>query len=359
MPTLPNLGLVTPILGAARGTWDDSINACFALVDAHDHTSGKGVAVPVAGLDIDDDIVMGGNGLTGVGLVDFTSVAALSSGANVLFTSSADGELYWRTTGGTNVKLTDGTSINTTLVGGIVGDYSSVGAEVAFDDSDQAYTFKDQSSPTKKWATVACGPVRIYDEDTTESVYLEHRIDSSLASSYSLTWPAALPADAARLFINPSGALEYQSLTKTLMIPGNAFKELTGAPTDTLAAHTLLTNASEWRFGNSLTVLSAPLPVFAGDTIKSLTFYVNKASDTDNVLTVSLHTYSITTGAITSSSTATLTTSAPGATTIPIPALTVVTDATHTYAIEIKQSDALPSAVDKFFGVAISYQAVG
>ena len=38
MPTLPNIVMTTPVLGAANGTWDDSINACFALIDAHDHS---------------------------------------------------------------------------------------------------------------------------------------------------------------------------------------------------------------------------------------------------------------------------------------------------------------------------------
>src|SRR5687767_7384758 len=116
MPTLPNMGLITPTLGGDSGTWDDKINACLALVDEHDHTPGKGVLVPIAGIDVDDDLAMGGLSLTGVGSVDFTAIAAPSSGSKRLFVNTADNELYWRTNAGTNVKLTSGTSINTTLV---------------------------------------------------------------------------------------------------------------------------------------------------------------------------------------------------------------------------------------------------
>lgn len=220
MPTLPNMGLVTPVLGADSGNWDDKINACFALTDAHDHTEGKGVAITVAAMDIDDDIPMGGFGLVNVGTVAFSAVTALTSGSKSLFVSSADNELYWRTNSGTNVKLTDGASINTTLVGGIVGDYSSVGAEVAYSDADQVYTFKDQESPTKKWARLASGPVRIYQFDTTESVYVEHAVDAALASSYTVTWPAALPGSTALMQISSAGVVSYSNtIVESVTIP--------------------------------------------------------------------------------------------------------------------------------------------
>lgn len=235
MPTLPNMTLVTPTQGADSGTWDDKINACFALVDAHDHTSGKGVAIVSAALSINADVAWGGYGITGIGRVDFSTVAALAAGANVLFVSSADGELYWRTTGGTNVKLTDGSSINTTLVGGIVGDYSSVGAEVAFSDADQVYTFKDQSSPTKKWARMASGPVRIYENDTTESVYVEQAVAAALASSYTATWPAALPGAGAFMQISAAGLITFSNAMGT-DITASDFKFST-ARTTTHAPH--------------------------------------------------------------------------------------------------------------------------
>ena len=57
MPTLPNMSLITPTLGGDSGTWDDKINAALGLVDAHDHTSGKGVAIVSAALNINADVV--------------------------------------------------------------------------------------------------------------------------------------------------------------------------------------------------------------------------------------------------------------------------------------------------------------
>lgn len=211
MPTLPNMNLITPAQGGDRGTWDDKINACFVQIDAHNHTSGKGVRVPVAGLNIDTDINMGSKGLTSLGRAAFAEITALTTGARTLFVSSSDHELYWRTNAGTNVKLTNGASINTSLVGGIVGDYASVGAEVAFVDANKVYTFKDQSSPTKKWARLASGPVRIYEYNSTDSVYVEHAVDATLAASYTATWPAALPGSQTLVQIGASGVVSFSN----------------------------------------------------------------------------------------------------------------------------------------------------
>jgi len=235
MPTLPNMSLITPTLGGDSGTWDDKINACFVLIDSHDHTPGKGVKVPVAGLNINDNISLAGSyALQNIYSLDFSAVSAPNTGTKRLFVSSSDNELYWRTNSGSNVKLTLGTSINTTLVGGIVGDYSSVGAEVAFDDANKRYTFKDQSSPSKKWARLASGPVRIYEYNTTESVYVEHAVDAALAASYTVTWPAALPASTLPLQISAAGVV---STPDSITLPTNGNITLSGTGTNGYVKH--------------------------------------------------------------------------------------------------------------------------
>lgn len=223
MPTLPNMGLITPTLGGDSGAWDDKINACFALVDAHDHTAGKGVRITPAAMNINANLSFGGFAITAAGQVAFTAVAALTSGAKTIFVSSADNELYWRTNAGVNVKLTNGTSINTTLVGGIVGDYSTVGAEVSYSNADQIYTFKDHEAPTKKWARLGAGPVRIFEFDTTESVYVEHAVAAGLAAPYTVTWAAALPGAQSLVQIDASGNLVYSNT-----LPANTNITLSG-----------------------------------------------------------------------------------------------------------------------------------
>jgi len=204
--TLPNMSIVLPALGGDSGDWDTYLNEALGVIDEHDHTSGAGLAITTAALDIDDDLSIGGHGLTGVGQVAFTAVAALASGSKVLFVDSSTNELYWRTNAGTNVKLTSGTSINTSLVGGIVGDYTSVGAEVAYDDANDRYTFKQEGSP-KPWARIASGDVRIYEYNTTETVYVGLKAPAALGASFDITFPTAAPGSTAIVQMDSSGNL--------------------------------------------------------------------------------------------------------------------------------------------------------
>lgn len=286
MATLPNMNIILPELGQDSGQWDDKLNAGLTLVDAHDHTSGKGPRVPTAGININADLAFGGFGPTGLGKAAFNAVTALSSGSKTLFVNSADNELYWRTNGGTNVKLTSGTSINITLVGGIVGDYSSVGAEVAYDDANKRYTFKQQGSP-KPWARIATGPVRIYEYNTTETVYVELAVAAALAASYTLTLPAALPGSTALCQVSAAGVVSFSNtLTESLVAQDlrHTSAQVITLPAsmalDRIDTHTRATGASGAQ--NRFTVAAStnpivwPLPVKENDVITAYAVWVDK-----------------------------------------------------------------------------------
>jgi hypothetical protein len=344
------MGLITPTLGGDSGSWDDKINACFALVDAHDHTSGKGTLVPVAGLDIDADLAMAGFAVTGIASLGFNAVAALVSGSKRLFVSSADNELYWRTNAGTNVKLTDGTSINTTLVGGIVGDYSSVGAEVAYDDANDRYTFKQQGSP-KTWARMSSGDVRLFETGTSESVYVGMAAPSGLAASYDLIWPAALPIDAeyASFQVNSTGQVRFSNVISaySAILPAASFQQ-------TGSSHVF--NGTYWALGNSSTdTLYAPIPLAVGDVLTSVKVYLDKNSDASNTVTVEVwRSDPAPSGSVaTSLGSAADSGNATGVTAGGIgPAgLSVTATSGHAYMVAVSQSDATPSSSDFIFTI--------
>lgn len=215
MPTLPNMGLITPTLGGDPGVWDDKINAMAGVIDGHDHTNGKGLRITPPAMNINADLSFGGNGATALGRAAFTPVAALASGATTLFVNTADGELYWRTAGGTNVKLTAGSSINTSLVGGIVGDYTAVSAQVAYDSANTRYTFKG-ASPNLYWAIMASGEVRAYPSGTNSNFYVGQKANAALAASYSVTWPLAIPGGQAQpCFVDSTGTMTFGVPTNT------------------------------------------------------------------------------------------------------------------------------------------------
>ncbi len=189
MTTTANMSLVLPTPGGDSGTWDDLLNAALTLVDAHDHTTGKGPRVPTTGININADLTMASNALTNIGSLGFAEITALASGSRRLFFSSADHELYVRTNGGSNVKITNGASLNISLVGGIVGDYASVGAEAAYNDANDRYTFKQETGGgrVKQWATLAIGNVDIYEQMATADA-------TTISNRVRLSSPAALAA---------------------------------------------------------------------------------------------------------------------------------------------------------------------
>lgn len=348
MPTLPNMSLITPTLGGDSGTWDDKINACFALIDEHDHTPGKGVQVPVSGLNINADFAMGGYAVTGLGSIALNAVTALTTGSKRLFVNSADNELYWRTNSGTNVKLTAGTSINTTLVGGIVGDYSSVGALLAFDDANKRYTFKTQTST---WARLASGPVRIYEYNTSESVYVEHAVATALSGSYTITWPAALPSGAAFMQLDATGTVSFSNTLngdQVRTIPASAFTQNeSGGTKHAFSYHSWTIQATSGQ-----NALIAPFQMAVGERIKTATIYISKDSADTTTISGYLFKINLATGSSSTVGTATNSGNATGAATLVIGSLTETIAAGYAYYVGVDQTT---TSASRLYGASITY----
>jgi hypothetical protein len=215
MPQSPttNMLLVQPSENGDAGTWDTILTALFLLIDAHDHSTGKGVTVKSAGISINADLSIASGGvfyaLKDVKTLDFqpSTAASMTSYASNLFVNSSDSNnLYFRTQSGTNVRITNGTSLDITSSGGFGGDYISVAAEAAFSDAGKEYTFK-QKDPDNFWAAMRSGPLRIAQLDTTESVYVEVIAPAALGSSYTITLPTAAPAATSVVQMSNSGVL--------------------------------------------------------------------------------------------------------------------------------------------------------
>jgi hypothetical protein len=358
------MGLITPVPSADIGAWGTKLNTLFGQVDAHDHTAGKGVQVPTGGINIDADMAWNGKALTNLGKLAFSSVAALTSGAISLFVNIADNELYWRTAAGANVKMTNGAGLNMSLVGGIGGDYSTAGATLAYDDSNKRYTFKTQTST---WARLASGPVRIYEFNTNESVYVEHAVDATLAAPYTVTWPAALPGSQAAMQVTAAGAVvfsntftsaitatEYKlSANAVLTIPPSMYKAQRGG-TAVIGDQTFAGNS--WSWGNHTgSKLYIPIPLKTGDRLNGFAVHVIKLSDATNTITVDLYKVTWTVGGITGHTvpvvTKTRSDNAPGPviiSTVLDPDLHSTLSSVDAFYLEVSMSDATPSLADIF-----------
>lgn len=281
MAILPSMTLEQPTVGASRGQWGGILNANLAKIDGHTHVAGQGEPVPVAGIEIDADLSFGSlYGPKDLHAITFASIVALSSNTynKSLFVSDGTGglsanELYWRNSTGNHVKLTSGTSLNVAaFVGGITGDYTSVGAAEAFDNADKDYTFKDGAG---KWAGLRAGTLALSPKGGTSTFRVTLQPPAGLAASYAVTWPAAVPASTSLVQMSSAGVLTASdTLPATTEIHhGDRVLNISacsGVCLDanfTIGTHGQISSTA----GNSPTFVF-PINLHQGDQIKSITF---------------------------------------------------------------------------------------
>lgn len=109
----PNMNLPIPVVGVDPGPdWANNVNASLSAIDGHSHTTGQGVPITPAAININTDLLMNGNNLTTARSVRFTSQAAV-------FTAPADigclyevlGDLYYNDGSGNPIRFTQSGSI--------------------------------------------------------------------------------------------------------------------------------------------------------------------------------------------------------------------------------------------------------
>lgn len=205
--TLPNMSIVLPSLGGDSGIWDSEINDALGLIDVHDHSTGKGVRVPVAGLNINADVSLGTTyGLTNVNRISFASVAAPATNKSLYVDTSHN--LIYRSNAGATVRITNGGQLDVASVAGTFsGDFVSAGYAVAVDDSNQRYPFKKGSN----WARGAFGGVQLAEFNTSETLFVNLLAPAALGASYDLTFATALPGSTQLVQVSSAGQLSYSN----------------------------------------------------------------------------------------------------------------------------------------------------
>lgn len=154
------MNLTLPTVSTTLGPlWATEINAAITSIDSHDHSSGQGNPVPVAGMVIDADLAYGDNSITGLGSASFTSLAALLTDINTMYVK--DGDLYCNDGAGNQVRITAGGTLNVGTVGGIGGDYGTTAATAFYTDASTTYFFQDSASAAADFniGAIACTDV--------------------------------------------------------------------------------------------------------------------------------------------------------------------------------------------------------
>lgn len=339
-----------PAVGTSGTTYASNLNLFLTEVK-----NRLEALVPKASLE-DGALDMNGYSVQNSSYVGVTNgLSAPTTPSNSL--QAFGGNLYWINTGGA-VQITSGTTLNTSLAGGITGDYGGANpAQFRFVDADQEYYAYDDYAGGA-WARVWA---RNFDIAGGATSAQRVRLAYGGGGSYTMTLPAAAPASASMLQMDNAGTVTAantiansitaqdfkHTISRSFAVHPMNYREAGGS------VHTFAGNA--YQLGNSTNALLVPIEhLNSGDRIVGIVAYVSKTSDATNTLTLRLEKYSAT-GVQTNLASATNAANAPGAITLDLGVLAETFGSNDSYVVRFFQSDATPSAVDSITNIAISY----
>lgn len=211
----PNMNLPIPSVGATQGpTWASDINACLSLVDTHDHSSGSGVQVTPAGLNINADLSLNSNNLVLARSLRMQSQSTAIIGASDLgAVYNLLGELYYKDGLGNNVQITSGGSVAGTP-GSIANLVSPASASYVALNSTFVWQ-SDANTPANMDAASY-----IFRNLVANSFGLTLNPPSAMGANYSLTLPS-IPGSTSFLTIDTGGNISGSVSTNQGIVTNN------------------------------------------------------------------------------------------------------------------------------------------
>jgi hypothetical protein len=133
-----NMNLTLPTVTVTLGpTWANEVNAAFQTIDAHDHSSGKGVAITPSGLNLSSDLDFQFNSAFNLKSTKFqTQSSTLVGASNASSIYTVDGNLYYTTGSGIAVQITDGSSIITVPTSSDNFQFNNVASNLTINPAD-------------------------------------------------------------------------------------------------------------------------------------------------------------------------------------------------------------------------------
>lgn len=192
----PNMLLPVPVPTVDLGPdWANQIYTClYSQLDAHDHSSGKGVQITPAGININGPLSFGSNSATNLLTSSYASQSAALSGSTYpAAVYVAGGELFYNDLVGNQVKITAGGAVNATSSG-----ISSGTATASFVASVLVV-----NAAANTPANIQVGSV-LLGNNVANSKYLTLSPPNAMAANYSLVLPA-LPSVPSFMQLDASG----------------------------------------------------------------------------------------------------------------------------------------------------------
>lgn len=205
--TTANMNLIVPTVGQEPGpAWANDINGDLGILDQHDHSSGSGVPVTPAGLNINSDLTFNENNATELNTVRFHALGASLPGTspNLGVIYVAGNELYYNDEVGNVVPITNNGSVNAGA-GSITGLPSGT-ASASY--SSVAKTFVWQSS-TSTPANMDGGSF-IFRNILANSHGVTVEAPAALGADYSLVLPT-IPGSTEVVTLDNSGNMGTQT----------------------------------------------------------------------------------------------------------------------------------------------------
>lgn len=303
---IPAVASAEPTAAAAIHAW---------LLEAEARLEAK---VTPAGFNINADLDYNTTyGAENVQHVELAAAAATKTGAsNAGKLYRFNGELYFTNGSGTTTKVTQSGALNIAAVGAIGGDYSSDGnALVDYTTATSLYRLLSNLTNLAR-ANVEVGALRVYGTGNNPSFRATLAVPS-LAASYTMTLPSAVPAStsllqmsaAGALTADPAGAVACGNITSSGSLSVATTSTFTGKATfvaevahPTRSRHVssingITTNgggstgSSRWEVTSANGELTIPVDVHIGETISSIDFHL-LTGGTAGTRTVSVGFYS-------------------------------------------------------------------
>ncbi len=206
--TTPNMFLVVPGVGTQDGPdYGLNINSDLGLIDLHDHSLGKGVAISPAGLNINSDLTFNSNDLTNVGGIGFTALGSNPSTLQFLYVSPGvetplTEDLWFNDGNGNQVQITSGGTVNATIAS-LPGESYAAGT---------FFWVQGVGSTTPANFDIGSITLRPNVAATTFGVVLSP--PSGIGSQYNINLPL-LPVSKLPLSIDNSGVMTAGQITTT------------------------------------------------------------------------------------------------------------------------------------------------
>ena len=201
----PNMNLVVPTVNVEPGpNWANDLNASLLTIDSHNHSSGEGVQINPAGININSDLTFNAtNSAIDLKSLGFNAQSIILDSTYQSVIYSVSGNLYYNNGSGTAVQVTSGGAVagsSGTITGLPSGTASATYLPVPG-------TFQFQQA-TNTPANITGASISISPPIANPNA-ITFEAPNSLPASYNLTWPSSLPSDTSGLQVDETGQVSY------------------------------------------------------------------------------------------------------------------------------------------------------